>query len=287
MKCLYFSCPPERFPFDVHNPTGYSIAVVIECITGAYEFFTIACTLAVVIGSYWVSVSATKEIWRILHSICHKVRSNESHSNENRVLFAEFIDAHAAIKQLSKFTKYRSISVYSLDFLFQIDSRFSGHLSTNNYVNFHMEPLGNSWVLFTFQNERFVSNILLQFARFQLRHGNVMSVLLNATLNGFFCLALVLNDCELGQRMTDAFEEINFTLNQFEWYLFPIEIKRMLPAIIANAQKTVAVECFGSIACNRDVFKNVGIHTIKLIKSNHQWNQKCIRMILWTFFNFF
>lgn len=91
----------------------------------------------------------------------------------------------------------------------------------------------------------------------QLHHGNVMFGLLNATSNGIIATALVFIACELGQRLGDALEEIDTTVERFDWYLFPIEIKRMLPMIIANAQNAVKLECFGSIHCTRELFKNV------------------------------
>lgn len=31
--------------------------------------------------------------------------------------------------------------------------------------------------------------------------------------------------CELGQRLSDAFEKIKFTIDQFDWYLLPIQVK--------------------------------------------------------------
>lgn len=74
---------------------------------------------------------------------------------------------------------------------------------------------------------------------------------------GIFALALVFIISELGQRMSDTFDEIDSTLDKSDWYLFPIEIKRMLPMIIANAQEPVSLECFGSIICSRNTFKNV------------------------------
>lgn len=65
--------------------------------------------------------------------------------------------------------------------------------------------------------------------------------------------------CELGQRMTDAFNQVNSAVGKSDWYLFPMEIKRMLPMVIAIAQQPVSMECFGSIKCARDCFKNVSI----------------------------
>lgn len=86
-----------------------------------------------------------------------------------------------------------------------------------------------------------------------------MSLLPDATLNGTFGLILVFVACELGHRITDAFDRIDFTIDQLDWYLFPIEVKRVLPMIIVSAQQPVSVGCFGSIVCIRDVFKNVSI----------------------------
>lgn len=63
--------------------------------------------------------------------------------------------------------------------------------------------------------------------------------------------------CELGQRMSNAFEEIHDVIGHFHWYLFPDEIKRMLPMILMNLQEPVELKCFGSFSCCRDSFKKV------------------------------
>lgn len=84
-----------------------------------------------------------------------------------------------------------------------------------------------------------------------------MSLLL-LILCGIIGFTLLFIACELSHRMTCAFDEINLTIEKLNWYLFPIEVKRMLPMIIATAQEPVALECFGSISCTRDVLKNVG-----------------------------
>lgn len=63
--------------------------------------------------------------------------------------------------------------------------------------------------------------------------------------------------CELCQRMSDKYDEIDDTFGQFCWYRFPDEMKRMLPMVILFIQQPIVIECFGSIACNRETFKNV------------------------------
>lgn len=63
--------------------------------------------------------------------------------------------------------------------------------------------------------------------------------------------------CELGQRLSNAFDEIPDTIVDFEWYLFPPGIQRILPTILLAAQQPVYLECFGSISGTRETFKNV------------------------------
>lgn len=82
-------------------------------------------------------------------------------------------------------------------------------------------------------------------------------VLMLPIINATFGSAVVFITSEIGQRMTDAFDEIDFILNQLDWYLFPDEIKRVLPIIIATAQQPVQLQCFGSIGCTGEVFKDV------------------------------
>lgn len=48
-------------------------------------------------------------------------------------------------------------------------------------------------------------------------------------------------------------------MDEFDWYLFPSEIQRMLPIIMMYAQQPVGIACFGSTTCNRDTFKYVSM----------------------------
>lgn len=68
--------------------------------------------------------------------------------------------------------------------------------------------------------------------------------------------------CELGHRLTSVFDRIGDEFIKFNWYQFPIEMNRMLPMILANTQKPVVLECFGSITCNREVFKSVSSNSV-------------------------
>lgn len=92
---------------------------------------------------------------------------------------------------------------------------------------------------------------------FQWQHEENSMVLQLTIFEASFALAILLTACELCQRIENAFAEIDDMIDQFDWYLFPIEIQRILPIIITMAQKPITIECFGSISCNRDAFKKV------------------------------
>lgn len=68
---------------------------------------------------------------------------------------------------------------------------------------------------------------------------------------------MVMLICELGQRIHNAFVEIDDVITQFDWYLFSDELKRMLPIILINIKEPVIFACFGNIACSREAFRKV------------------------------
>lgn len=92
-------------------------------------------------------------------------------------------------------------------------------------------------------------------------------------------LGILFITCELSQRLGNAFTEIERIIEQFDWYLFPLNIRRLLPTIIIIAQEPVNLECFGSISCNREFFKKVcsifsGLYSL-IAKENK------IKMLIW------
>lgn len=72
-----------------------------------------------------------------------------------------------------------------------------------------------------------------------------------------YAFGVVLIICELGQRLTNAFDVIGDTIGDFNWYLFPFDIKKLLPNLLMAAQQRVVLECFGSISGTRETFKYV------------------------------
>ena len=82
-------------------------------------------------------------------------------------------------------------------------------------------------------------------------------VLLESIFSGFWATNLVLAACELGQRFSDTFCEIEYSIADLHWYFLPINIQRMLPTITVYAQEPFVVNFFGSVVCCRDQFKKV------------------------------
>lgn len=71
----------------------------------------------------------------------------------------------------------------------------------------------------------------------------------------FWAFSLVFICCELAGRIGNQFDDIDYLINQFNWYIFPYGIQKFLPFVILNTQQEVGFECFGSVMCNRETFK--------------------------------
>lgn len=76
----------------------------------------------------------------------------------------------------------------------------------------------------------------------------------------YYAFGNVIVACEFGQRVNNRIgDEINDTIGEFDWYLFPDELKEIFPFVIQFAQRPIDFKFFGSYSCNRDVFKKVSL----------------------------
>lgn len=98
-----FALLRKRFPFDSNDLVGYATAIIIEYVLFGYECVIVACTLSLGIGACDFAISITKEIQRILRAINNEAHADDNRLNEMKILFSEYIYAHAAIKKLSIF----------------------------------------------------------------------------------------------------------------------------------------------------------------------------------------
>lgn len=103
---------------------------------------------------------------------------------------------------------------------------------------------------------------------FYLQHEFIsLEMLLLTAFFALYAFGVVMIICELGQRLADAFEQINDEINKFDWYLFPPQVQRLLPIIMIATQQEVELECFGSISGTRETFKRVSCAMCALISS--------------------
>ena len=81
---------------------------------------------------------------------------------------------------------------------------------------------------------------------------------------GYACYAfgVAFIACEIVQHICDAINSYDMHIGQTDWYLYPIELKKMLPVIINMAQKPVVIKGFGSMPTNRELFKKVNQYNI-------------------------
>lgn len=72
-------------------------------------------------------------------------------------------------------------------------------------------------------------------------------------------IVAVLICCELCQRAVNAFEDIGNDFAKLNWYLYPNDIRKIFLQIETNIHELPKFQCFGSISCERVVFKEVSV----------------------------
>lgn len=76
-----------------------------------------------------------------------------------------------------------------------------------------------------------------------------------------WCFFIIFSYCELGERFSGQFDEINKIIDECNWYLLPIEMQRMLPTIMMTTQKRIYLEGFLNVKLIRETFKKVKFST--------------------------
>lgn len=111
-----------------------------------------------------------------------------------------------------------------------------------------------SCLIFIFRFGLFAFNIHNCFF-LQAAHDSVVLFLILSY--AFYAFGMMFTVCELCQRVTDSFDEINNRIMAFDWYKYPLKIQKLLPILLIGTQKPVVFECFGSISTLRETFKKV------------------------------
>lgn len=94
-----------RFPFDVKNPFGYSIAVALQFIFSFNLDFAVACISIIVIALSLFSISSVDDMICGLNILNTSVISKESHFKITQQ-FNQFVQFHSKGKQLSELKFY-------------------------------------------------------------------------------------------------------------------------------------------------------------------------------------
>lgn len=103
----------------------------------------------------------------------------------------------------------------------------------------------------------------------KFQHENASgSVVFSSFMLSIHSFALVFLCCEFGQKLSDAFDEIDYVIGQMYWYRLPLNLWKMLPFAIEAAHEPIRLRVFGSTSCARADFQ--AVCTI-LHVNNNEW----------------
>lgn len=97
------------------------------------------------------------------------------------------------------------------------------------------------------------------FCEIQTSNDDNLAALLITIIEVVYAFGVLLVSSELSHQNYQAFDDCHDVIQQFDWYLFPVEIQRLMPMIFNFTQEPVKVMCFGNIPCNRETFKYVSV----------------------------
>lgn len=63
--------------------------------------------------------------------------------------------------------------------------------------------------------------------------------------------------CEIGERVTRQFDLFDEELRRCDWYLFPIEMQRLILITMSGSQHPEIIRGYANSVCTRDAFKRV------------------------------
>lgn len=119
-----------------------------------------------------------------------------------------------------------------------------------------IDPNGNSWVHFCAFSAQLTIDNFLFIAMQSANHTDTM-MLLMAFGYAVITLGSVFFLCEITQRSCDGFNRFDQVIQQTDWYMYPMQLKKLVPIVLIVVQKPVELQCFGGITCDRELFKRV------------------------------
>lgn len=86
-------------------------------------------------------------------------------------------------------------------------------------------------------------------------------ILVNPLCEMCWSFALIFFVCEFGHKISDKFDEFGYEISQLDWYLFSLEIQKMLPFFLIVADRPPDLNVFGDVSCGREDFKMVSLNS--------------------------
>lgn len=108
------------------------------------------------------------------------------------------------------------------------------------------------------------NHLILTHFLFQINHNENVLVSSVTMIEVTYAFGTIFITCELCQRVNLAFDECSDIIDQFDWYLLPAKIQRIMPMVIHFTQQPIEIKGFGSASANRDTFKRVSTINVAL-----------------------
>lgn len=80
----------------------------------------------------------------------------------------------------------------------------------------------------------------------------------------FWALVVSAIHCEVGERMSNIWVEIDDDINSIEWYLLSTDTRKSIITIMSFTQRPVILDGLGSISGSRELFKKVSLSKRRL-----------------------
>lgn len=92
---------------------------------------------------------------------------------------------------------------------------------------------------------------------FQANDSTNLSLLVNYAIQIVATYGVIFLICELGERVSNEFIQVDNVVGQLKWYLFPTNIQKILPIVMIGTQEPVIFWGYGNFVSSREAFKNV------------------------------
>lgn len=84
-------------------------------------------------------------------------------------------------------------------------------------------------------------------------HGSITPGGLRTIFLLLWSFVIIFTLCNLGQILTNKFDEFNDELVQCDWYLYPCKMQQIYAIMLVNAQQPTYLKAYANILCTRAI----------------------------------